>query len=1196
MRDATMHLDIMTTESLGVCISISTRFKHTKHRRINVSLPMSLNAERWTVVAVDMSTIVKDATKHDFKYLRGITLGANMYVRGVYTSDNMYAPSTLPTKVQFPRLDSSETWEDLYDMTWVPRIPKQASERRIPLRPAAISCPRPSAARTDGDVENKTVVRAPALPRAQQSMWTDLRRLGTPPFCFANDDSETSMQEQRNSCVVRPDPILKLRKLLGFGPSSGGDSVGRGSSERTTKATSEAHVSTAPQPPSHIGPLWSTNGKEIVFASSHILVAMTVEDLSREEEGGEESTVKAGAQRFFNGHSADVGAMCLSSRGQLLASAQVGQPCIVRIWDFATTECLSMLAGAPARGVHGSLCLDFSVDGALLCVAGRDDHGRQQIVLWDVSQVFSGGTQNIVARQTSEFDVKRIYFSPFDTRRLVSCGEESVRFWRVRRRHLPAAAVVLNEYTRGTVFTDLAFESSFAAADADATAEEAGYCHPRNEPSAKTTGIGGMGRGGPGGGFVEPSDVVPHQHRRIFVASALGTVLQINYDTRGLECVFQLHDAAIHGICVNDGYCATVSGDCVLRVWPLDFSDFFLEARHDGPVCAVDISKNGCWLGVASDDGTIGIMDVVSQQYSTVMRMHRTDIRALAMSGSNQRMPRGGEGVDCSELVATISGDRTIRLWSTATMEQQYEFSTTDDVPECATFNPSNSAHMICGFRSGCLRVFDVERTKLLSEAKPHRAPILGVACSPDGSRLFTFGADNNLCSHDPADRYVAMSIQSIMPVADSNQRVAGSDQKLSDDKRAAGVQMDVTSDNTHLALAGRSIGIGRVLVYDAGDLSPVLCLHADLLHAPFSKIRFAPFNDATASVCKLVASSGRDQSIVIFTLRSESSAERVVDETEKHREIGRPRAALTLSSVLQIPCAHHNEITAMSVSHDGRFVATGGSDQLLKIWDVEMPGAPTPPFQSFVGHSSPIRDVAFSADGTAVVSVSGRQMLQWRFLGSKVASARRPEGASKQERVAASLTGHVRIKRRIDIVPDSAIATKACDDDRPVHASHESRFQNPARNLRRALRKRAITAAQVFGFMDGDRSDRLTFGEMTRGLATAGVHLASSDARALFDELDRDGNGTISWVEFVTCVDREEGPTLPSSNKSHRANRGSDTETTRNCGNNHAGERSKSVVVLDVIFGRAAAGHFESFNFDPIDCRVTGGRHGRRR
>ena len=49
-----------------------------------------------------------------------------------------------------------------------------------------------------------------------------------------------------------------------------------------------------------------------------------------------------------------------------------------------------------------------------------------------------------------------------------------------------------------------------------------------------------------------------------------------------LECVYQLHSAAINCIVIRDGLCVTGSDDRMLRVWPTDFSDFLLEVGWGG--------------------------------------------------------------------------------------------------------------------------------------------------------------------------------------------------------------------------------------------------------------------------------------------------------------------------------------------------------------------------------------------------------------------------------------------------------------------------------------------------------------------------------------------------------------------------------------------------------------------------------------
>lgn len=47
---------------------------------------------------------------------------------------------------------------------------------------------------------------------------------------------------------------------------------------------------------------------------------------------------------------------------------------------------------------------------------------------------------------------------------------------------------------------------------------------------------------------------------------------------------------ALNGIQFSESYIATGSDDGYLRLWPLDLSTVFLEAKHEGPVADVDIT------------------------------------------------------------------------------------------------------------------------------------------------------------------------------------------------------------------------------------------------------------------------------------------------------------------------------------------------------------------------------------------------------------------------------------------------------------------------------------------------------------------------------------------------------------------------------------------------------------------------------
>lgn len=104
-------------------------------------------------------------------------------------------------------------------------------------------------------------------------------------------------------------------------------------------------------------------------------------------------------------------------------------------------------------------CVSFSPDGRYLACVGKDNHNKELVVVWDISKIHKGEKPEIAAKQTSDFNILNLRFSPIDNFRLVSCGKENIRFWRIKQAgNIRGSAVVLNMYARNTVFTALDFE------------------------------------------------------------------------------------------------------------------------------------------------------------------------------------------------------------------------------------------------------------------------------------------------------------------------------------------------------------------------------------------------------------------------------------------------------------------------------------------------------------------------------------------------------------------------------------------------------------------------------------------------------------------------------------------------------------------------------------------------------------------
>lgn len=59
-------------------------------------------------------------------------------------------------------------------------------------------------------------------------------------------------------------------------------------------------------------------------------------------------------------------------------------------------------------------------------------YNKELLIIWDLSKIHKGEKPEIAAKHTLEYNILALKFSPIDNSRLVSCGKENIRFWRVR--------------------------------------------------------------------------------------------------------------------------------------------------------------------------------------------------------------------------------------------------------------------------------------------------------------------------------------------------------------------------------------------------------------------------------------------------------------------------------------------------------------------------------------------------------------------------------------------------------------------------------------------------------------------------------------------------------------------------------------------------------------------------------------------
>ncbi|OQR87720.1 WD repeat-containing protein 90 [Achlya hypogyna] len=702
-ESATFHLEILTQKRSVLRISFSTIYTAVRSMGVNLRVPLVLS-DKWTVLAIDMHRVLAWHTcvaynREGYACVKSLQICCSMNIRGVFTSDIIYMPETLPKGMELPLLKTpgnviSDAWNTVYDWVWLPEPQsnqppvdndKPRSGQAIPAKLVPKASDEAESLREPISVK----VTPPSSPSCgllhEQSTTAPSSPAKVPPpqpyesLALSKLDHEAQLQTHRSTVLQKADLILKRAGLhrppaataatpaspkLYYSPSKYGPRIVPHANaiwpERVLTLDRVIGLSR------HCGAVWCQHTKSFVYASDATIVVA-------ERVGSDQLH-----ESFLFGHSAPVALVTFVPATGLLVSVEDGPSPSVRFWSVSKLAQVGWLRGHP----NGVSALAVSRSGSLLCLVGKDAHHRTQLLVYDVSS--RAPSFPVVAKQTSDFAISRIYFSTYEPERLVSCGRENIRFWRLKGGHLPGCPVVLHEYARDNTFTAVAF------------------------------------------------DPVAAHGRPLYVASTQGTLFVLDYDSMVLTCVYKLHDGAIASLAVNAGFCVTGSRDGLLRVWPLDFSDFYLEARHDHSVESVDLSGDGMQVLAVCANGTIGVLDVPSQQYAIVLRSHTAEITALALSPSNS-------------TVVSVGKDHSIRVWDVATGLQTYEFKTEVSVGTCIAHHPT-ADKIAVGFASGVVRLLDIPTMTILETYQQHTGAVLDVHFGLQSA--YSSGADRQICCY----------------------------------------------------------------------------------------------------------------------------------------------------------------------------------------------------------------------------------------------------------------------------------------------------------------------------------------------------------------------------------------------------------------------------------------------------------------
>ncbi|XP_071427702.1 WD repeat-containing protein 90 [Pithys albifrons albifrons] len=928
-----VHLDVTTEENQVVRISFSNLFKEFKSTATWLQFPFVCGAAkdlacdavsqhgvsgaaptnvRWTCLVLDLPSILSRYLNRRYSHLKAVKLCSNLLVKNLCTSDLVFDPGVtfsearhadlacrgiapMPREMAFP-VPKGEKWHDLYDYIRFPsgefKLPYDSIQKGCPSPVAGVlekpvpqlpppvtltravcdrlslthhkTSPKAVPCRSPGITKNIPEVHLTALravPAGDLELEENQRPhsggyTGQPPppssggihVCAHQRGGRTTRGVPTSSEErLFPDPILKLRMIIGFGGCS-------------TKWA-----------------LWTQDNTAVVYPCHAVIVTLQV---------------RTGEQRFFLGHTDKVSALAFNGSSTLLASAQAGPRSLGRLWDFPTGTCLSVFK----TNVHSLWSLSFSHSGAVLCGVGKDGHGKTLVVVWSTAQVTRGAGVAVLAKAHTDVDIQALKIAFFDETRMVSCGRDNIRLWRVRRGALRSCPVSLGKY-HSLEFTDLAFEEGPVAAP-------------------------------------EPED------RSLFVCSKSGHVLEVDYKNVSVRSARQLLPAqpwehgqeqagsssgpgiAINSISMSLTFCATGSEDGYVRLWPLDFSAVVLEAEHEAPVSSVSISPDSHKVLCTTASGNLGYVDIQSRDYNTLMRSHKGAVLGFSVGGIRKQ-------------IATVSQDNTIRVWDLVSMQQLYDFAAAAETPCAVAFHPTWKI-LACGFASGMVRTFSLAASDLLLEHKQHRSSITGLTFSPDGNFMFSSCLQGTLALY----KCVAQKSHILRVLGNVVAQDAGSSRDA----------LVVSGDSHLLAFVGPCKYV--VTVMEACSLNELLRVDISILGLHSTVL------DSAVRVCFAPVPGGE-------LLVSTSSNKILVLDTKTGR------------LVREVSPVHKLTCSSLALSRDGQYLLTAG-DKVIKVWDYQMRFDIN--FQVYIGHSEPVRQVAFTPDQQHIISV-GDAIFLWDFL-----------------------------------------------------------------------------------------------------------------------------------------------------------------------------------------------------------------------